>query len=221
MNYFMPLFIIKQLQRKIFERYSTYLKGSILDIGCGTRPYQKYLSADCQYIGIDESSEVNPDLVANAISIPFADEYFNSVLCTEVLEHLPEPKEALKEIKRVLKKDGHLYLTVPQEWCLHYEPEDYFRFTKYGITYLLEKEGFRVIAVERIGGVFSLVGQRIIDCFWQFFVDGLKPILKAKWAERLASLLCFVPALFFYLLAIVGDKIDKRDALGWAVLAIK
>lgn len=221
MIFYSPHFIIKMLRIKVLKKNSAYLKGKILDVGCGVKPYKEYLIASTEYIGIDGQQKVRPDILARAQEIPFPDNYFDSVLCTEVLEHLPEPEEAIRQIKRVLKKNGYLYLTVPQEWPLHYEPDDYYRFTKYGIKYLLEKNDFKIVGINRIGGVFSLIGQRLIDVVWQFIVNSLKPVFGLNWAERIASLLCFPFSFIFYILAKAGDRIDKSDALAWAVLAKK
>ncbi|MDD5679708.1 MAG: class I SAM-dependent methyltransferase [Candidatus Omnitrophica bacterium] len=216
-----PLFIVKNLERSALKRYSDYLSGRVLDIGCGTRPYERYLKKSSEYIGMDESSDVKPDILGSIRDIPFPDGHFDAILCTEVLEHLAEPEIAIKEIKRVLKKEGYLYMTVPQEWCLHYEPDDYFRFTKYGIRYLLEKNGLQIIAIDRIGGIFSLIGQRFIDVAWSVITGLLRPVIGLKWAERTASILCLPVSLSFFILSMVGDNIDKKDALGWAVLAVK
>ena len=221
MIFYSPYFIIKKLQLEVLKKYSGYLKGRVLDIGCGAKPYKKYLVASTEYIGMDESKEIAPDVLGKSDKVPFSDGYFDSVLCTELLEHLPEPQDTLIEVKRVLKKSGYLYLTVPQEWCLHYEPRDYFRFTKYGIKYLLEKNGLEVISIERLGGIFSLLGQRIVDVSWQLLVKVIKHIFGLKYAERVASVLCMPFSLAFYLLGRVADNIDKSDALGWAVLAKK
>ncbi len=221
MVFYSPYFIIKKLQLEVLKKYSGYLKGRVLDIGCGLKPYKKYLTLSSEYTGMDESKEVSPDVLAKSDKIPFSDGYFDSVLCTELLEHLPEPQDTLLEIKRVLKKGGYLYLTVPQEWCLHYEPQDYFRFTKYGIKYLLEKNGFEVIRIDRIGGTFSLIGQRVIDMSWHLAVRMMKHICGLKYAEKIASALCSPFSLAFYLLGTVADNIDKSDAIGWAVLAKK
>src|SRR3990167_8291343 len=133
-----PLFIIKKLQRERLKGSRAYLRGDILDIGCGTKPYRRFF--DCRrYIGIDGSILVKPDICARSLNIPFKDNCFDAVICTELLEHLKEPGECLEEIKRVLKPQGYLYLSVPQSWGLHYEPRDYWRFTRYGIDYLLDK----------------------------------------------------------------------------------
>lgn len=213
------LFIVKKLQIAAFKKYARYLKGRVLDIGCGAKPYRKYLAGAQDYVGMDECKQVEPDVLGTAQNIAFPNEYFDSVICTEVLEHLPEPQTAIQEICRVLKNGGFLYLTVPQEWPLHYEPNDFYRFTKFGIKYLLEKNNFQIVALERIGGIFSFVGQRIVDVFWRLTVDYLSPVLGARWAERMASTLWLAASLFFYFLGKIADKIDKREAIGWAALA--
>ena len=125
----------KSLQRRRLQRLASYLGGDVLDVGCGSRPYRGFL--DCRsYIGIDGSIQVKPDICAGSLNIPFKDSSFDSVVCTELLEHLKEPGECLEEIKRVLRPRGYLYLSVPQSWGMHYEPQDYWRFTRYSIAYL-------------------------------------------------------------------------------------
>ncbi|OGW83515.1 MAG: hypothetical protein A2987_03850 [Omnitrophica bacterium RIFCSPLOWO2_01_FULL_45_10] len=221
MRFYPSSFIVKNLQESMFRKYSPYIKGNVLDVGCGTRPHRRYLANAGEYVGMDENKSVAPDVLGSAQEIPFPDAYFDCVLCTEVLEHLPEPEKAVNEIKRVMKKGGILYLTVPQEWGLHYEPNDYLRFTRYGIKYLLEKNGFRVEAVERIGGIFSLVGDRLVDVKTHIVTRILKPFFGLRSAENISRVLSFPASLMFYFLGKIGDGIDKRDAICWAVLAVK
>lgn len=214
-----PLFIIKKLQADSIVSYSKFLKGNVLDIGCASRPYKKYIKAQ-NYIGIDESILVKPDICSSGVALPFKDNSFDSVISTELLEHLVQPELCLHEIRRVLKEGGYVYITAPQTWCLHYEPADYWRFTKYGLEYLLQKYNFKIIALERIGGIFSLIGVRMADVGWTLLVK-IFSFLGRQWAERLATALCLGFSLFFYYLGRIADNIDKRDALGWAVLAQK
>jgi len=214
-----PLFIIKKLQRDNFSKYAEFFKGYILDIGCGTKPFNPYINCS-KYIGMDELQDVKPDICAKSGSIPFKADCFDGVICTELLEHLKDPESSLLEIKRVLKSGGYAYFSVPQSWGLHYEPQDYWRFTKYGIEYLLKKFNFEILEIKRIGGIFSLVGQELVDVYWTKLVKSLS-FLKLKWAERIASFLCFLISLTFYVLGQIADKIDYRYCLGWAVLATK
>ena len=197
----------------MLRRYGQRLTGRVLDIGCGKRPYRRFLAAK-EYVGIDPDSNVEPDVVANVPGLPFENESFDGVLCTEVLEHTAEPKEALKDIHRVLKSGGLLYLSAPMSWCLHYEPDDYYRFTKYGLEHLLKKAGFEVLEIRRIGGFASLCAQRKIDVF--YFL-----LLRLKIPAFLVLVFLAPFSILSYLLSSVFDKIDKRDALGWMVLAKK
>ncbi|MCK9594964.1 MAG: class I SAM-dependent methyltransferase [Candidatus Omnitrophica bacterium] len=214
-----PLFILKKLQIEALSGYSGFIKGRVLDIGCGLRPYARYLRAKI-YVGIDILAEVKPDIRSRCDPLPFKDGSFDSVICTEVLEHILRPQACLAQINKALKKGGIVYITVPQSWCLHYEPDDYWRFTRYGIETLVKEAGFEIVAMRRIGGVFSLAGVRLVDVAWTVIRNCLGS-LGGKFAEQAATALCLGFSLLFYILAKLGDGIDQRDALGWAVLAKK
>ena len=211
-----PLFIIKNLQKESFRKHFSYLKGVILDVGCGMKPYQKYVEAT-SYIGIDASFKVSQDVVASSEFLPFESDCFDGVICTEVLEHLKEPQRCLSEIRRVLKPGGTVYLSVPQNWGLHYEPHDYWRFTRYGLEFLLEESDFKIVSVERIGGVFSCAGQELIDAVWAALVK-IFSFLGPRWAERVAMLFVFLPSFIFYIVGKLADGMDKRFAIGWAIV---
>jgi len=106
-----------------------------LDLGCGNAPY-KHLFSD--RIGFDNKSGEGVDVVGDAHKLPFKNEEFDTVLCSEVLEHLHSPEIALAEMKRVLKSGGILILTTRFIYPIHDAPNDYWRFTKYGLRYLLK-----------------------------------------------------------------------------------
>ena len=214
-----PLFILKKLQRNKMRKYSTLLEGRLLDLGCGTGPYKKFIS--CQfYTGMDENIDVGPDIQGNALQIPFSDNSFNTVMCSEVLEHLKEPRECLAEISRVLCPGGISYITAPMSWSLHYEPNDYWRFTNYSLEYLIKQSGLNVLKIERIGGIFSLLGVRCADVYWTALKKAFS-FLSDKHAERISSALTFPISILFYCAGSLFDELDKRDALGWMVLAQK
>src|SRR6476469_1391980 len=83
-------------------------RGRVLDIGCGLQPYRPFLdAAQTEYVGIDREGPLStPTIVGSAESLPFPDESFDVVLSTQVLEHVPDPEQALTEAVRVLKKGG-------------------------------------------------------------------------------------------------------------------
>lgn len=99
-----------------------------LDIGSRKGRHSAYFS---NIVTIDIDPKADPDIVADAHELPFADESFEVVLCREVLEHVKEPTVVLKEIKRVLKPGGTLYLSTRFLFPLHEIPNDHWRFTKY------------------------------------------------------------------------------------------
>ena len=211
-----PLFIIKRLQKNAIRKYAFFLKGQVCDVGCGTQPYRRYLPCD-GYVGVDADLKLHPDVVAQATALPFADNSFDGVLCTEVIEHLEEPQVCLDQIRRILKKEGYLCLTAPQSWGLHYEPHDFWRFTKYGLELLLKKYDFEVVVIERIGGPFSSGAQEFIDVMWTVLTK-IFHFMGGRWAQRCASLLCAPWSLFFYVFSRYADRLDQRFAIGWLVI---
>ena len=156
------LFIPRKLLRDTVRELGRGLDGKLLDVGCGTQQYRKFLRCD-EYIGIDWSAEKRPTVVADVTQIPFQERSFDSALCMEVLEHLPEPGRCLAEIRRVVKPDGMVLFTVPMTVHTHSEPHDFYRYTEYGLRYLLDKHGFEIMTLRRLGGMVSVMASRCIN----------------------------------------------------------
>jgi len=106
-----------------------------LDVGAGDKNYVSFFP---NITTIDINPERKPDVVADVCQLPFGDNEFGLILCTEVLEHLPNPAAAIKEIKRVLKPGGKLVATTRFIFPIHDAPGDYFRYTKYGLRELFK-----------------------------------------------------------------------------------
>lgn len=118
--------------------------GRLLDVGCGAKPYAPLFAAKVDsHVGLDLATSPHDqstvDIYADAASLPFADNSFDTVLCTEVLEHLPEPCRAIDELHRVLKPNGRIILTCCQTFQLHEQPRDFYRFTRFGLAHLLSR----------------------------------------------------------------------------------
>jgi SAM-dependent methyltransferase len=82
---------------------------------------------------------------------------FDTVLLSDVLEHVPEPVSLLLEVARILSPGGRLILNVPFMYWLHEVPNDYFRYTEYGLTALAKRAGFEVLLLEPYGGALDVV----------------------------------------------------------------
>jgi SAM-dependent methyltransferase len=86
---------------------------------------------------------------------------YDTILCSEVLEHVAHPWSGLREIHRVLRPEGVLVLTVPFLARLHEEPNDYFRYTEHALRAMLTDADFQVADIAVIGSVFSFLGHQL------------------------------------------------------------
>lgn len=142
-------------------RAAQFAHGTLLDIGCGNKPYSEIFTEVTKYIGCDvvQSNEHLVDVISVGIELPFPTEVFDTVFSTQVLEHVAEFQQLLNESFRVLRPNGHIILSAPMYWHLHEEPHDFFRYTQYGLKYILEKAGFQVVQIMPNGGKWALLGQ--------------------------------------------------------------
>lgn len=193
------------------------IKGRVLDLGCGTSPYkEEILKVTHEYIGVDWKNsfhdQSNVDVFADLCKpLPFPDEYADTVVSFQVMEHLPEPELFLKECHRILKRGvGVLFITVPFMWHVHEAPHDYYRYTRYGLEYLLEKAGFVDVVVNENTG------------FWQMWI--LKFNYHTTRFARGPLKLIWIPIWGLgQMIAPVLDKYDKNPAecASYTVLARK
>lgn len=162
-NIFSPDKIIKDLQWTFLLEASRFAYGTLLDVGCGEMPYKAiFLSRVNTYTGIDKNS-ATADIKKDFLKTTIPAQSYDTILCTQVLEHTPEPRKFLVKINKVLKKNGVLILTVPFTGYLHEVPGDYFRFTKYAIRYMLKDANFRIVYIKAEGNWISSIGQEIIS----------------------------------------------------------
>ena len=148
------------LLNPLITQFKKHVKGALLDAGAGRLSYKNILVDYCDsYRSVDIDVRGEPvDAVGDVQVLPLKEQTFDTVFCTQVLEHVPEPQLALDEIYRVLKKGGKAIITVPHLAYLHNEPHDYFRYTRHGLKYMLEKSGFQVEEIIPAGGLLSFLG---------------------------------------------------------------
>lgn len=152
-------------------------KGKILDVGAGELRNRKfcahldYVSQDfCQYTGeMPEGLQISNwdtsriDIVSDLLDIPVDDASFDAVLCSEVLEHVPEPTKALDEFRRILRPGGMLILTAPFASLVHFAPYHFATgFSKYWYEHHLKKRAFEIVELVPNGDWFDYFRQHLI-----------------------------------------------------------
>lgn len=194
--------VLLGLERRVEGPIASNVSGIVLDAGCGRGPFRSRLEAVAElYESLDQERNLEDQTwVADIQSMPdVPSERYDTVFCSEVLEHVPLPCDALAELHRVLKPGGSLILTVPFLARLHDEPHDFYRYTRNGLRHLLETAGFRIDRLERTGSVFGFLGHQVstvlVGTTWHLpFVRWLALAANAAlvtfpchWADRIAG----------------------------------
>ncbi len=160
-TFFQHNWLVLKINNQNIEKYLPQMKGVVYDFGCGKRPYEQDILIHAKkYIGIDWSNSLHglqADIVANLNKLlPIENEVADIVVSFQVLEHLSEPQTMLNEAFRILKPKGIIFISVPFQWHIHEAPYDYFRYTRYGLEYLLSKSGFEAIKIEESTGFWTM-----------------------------------------------------------------
>lgn len=212
-----PRFVLDQINpfdRFMLEALDEFARrlpprSLVLDAGAGQAQYRpvfekaghRYRAVD---LGVGEPDWVYTgiDAFARVEELPFHACFFDGILSNAVLEHTPYPLRALHEMGRALKRGGLLMIVVPTVWEEHQVPNDYFRFTRYGLERLLEEAGFEIEGRRPIGGYFWFMGRKFIDLLG-FFESFPRNLL---WPVLVIPFGFLLPALFTSLDWLDRDK---------------
>ena len=182
----MPPFLRRQLihfecliEKAVSDFSKSLPDGSrVLDAGAGEGQYASWFALH-RYTGVDLGigdaawNYRELDAVADLCALPFADKTFDAAINIVTLEHLPEPLRALQEIARVLRPGAKLLIAVPHEWEVHQSPHDFYRYTRHGLRFLLERAGFTNIEIQPAGGYFRLLSRRLLNAVQFSLVLGI------------------------------------------------
>ena len=240
-----PNFLLSRINIELFAidkfvaRVSNLVKPNevVLDAGAGSCPYQKYFehtiyeSTDFDDI-FDKSHKGQHTFVCNLEKIPKPKNYYDTIINTQVLEHVEHPQKVINEFYRILKPGGKLFLTAPQGYGLHGEPYNFYNFTKFGLKSLFDTAGFRTIYIEPRGGIFWCLADYIrllptYILYQQLFTNKTKATFQPNLIAAvilpfyiLLKPICsyLIPLMFYFL-----DRLDKKQlfTLGYNCYCIK
>jgi SAM-dependent methyltransferase len=150
----------------------------VLDAGAGEGRYRDWFR-HCRYVGVDLGigdrrwNYAGLDVLGDLTRLPLPDESFDAMVNVVVLEHTRQPDRVVAELARALRPGGRLLLVAPQQWEVHQQPNDYFRFTRYGLEWLLDQAGLAPLRLEPVGGYFTLLARRMLNGL-NFFHGGVR-----------------------------------------------
>lgn len=169
-----PFYHSRRGLRMAIGQMALRMKGRLLDVGCGRKPYLDLFSAN-EYVGLEIDTPENrankqADFFYDGCLFPFSDRHFDGIVCNQVFEHVFTPDPFLGEIRRVLKPNGLLLMTVPFVWDEHEQPWDYARYSTFGLRNILEKNGFEILQQQKINAdvrvLFQLVNAYLFKVLW-------------------------------------------------------
>lgn len=161
--------------RESVRKLSEQAQGVLLDVGVSEGPYRELIEPLVErYVGLEyppsilakqpdlwnilELAKQSVDVFGDGTRLPFGDSVFDTVMCTEVLEHIKEPHKMVAEMARVLKPGGRMLATVPFSQPLHELPSDYYRFTPSSLEFLVSEAGLELENIEPRGNFASALG---------------------------------------------------------------
>jgi SAM-dependent methyltransferase len=161
--------LIHDCMLRFLSSAATHANGVLVDIGCGNKPWRTLFADHVRtHIGVDLPTSHHSmqwaDVKGTAYATSLNDNQANTVLCTEVLEHLERPEDAIAEMYRILSPGGVVILTVPLFWPIHEAPRDFFRYTHFGLKHLFEAAGFDIVEIRPLTG-FIITSAQMLTYF--------------------------------------------------------
>ncbi|WP_156034964.1 class I SAM-dependent methyltransferase, partial [Pseudorhizobium marinum] len=144
-----------------------YAKGDLVDLGCGQKPYGGiYSPLVSRSIGVDWESSLHDNRHVDVFSdlnenVDLPDDSADTILCTDVLEHIFNPLRLWDEMARIARDEAILIVGVPFFYWLHEEPHDHHRYTRHALRRYATEAKFEVVEIWAVGGyphVFADLG---------------------------------------------------------------
>ncbi len=171
--------------REVILHTQKYVSGETLDFGAGTAKYKGIIVPNTtKYVTFDMMAGKNIDVVGDVLNPPFGDSSFDTVISTQVLEHVEKPWVMVSQIGRITKLGGVCIITAPFLIPFHADPHDFFRYTREGMESLFKNEGFEIVESGTYGKTFSVFSEMIHFTLFNPYKPGGSGI----WARRIMRL---------------------------------
>jgi SAM-dependent methyltransferase len=189
------------------KRVLPQLHGRLLDVGCGDKPYREWLRCIDAYVGVDVYDGPEVDVLINPKTPwPVESGAFDSVLCTQVLEHVADIDLVVREIRRVLKPGGMLVVSVPFAYNEHGGPDDYRRLSIYGVRELFAPD-YEILEIKTQGRVGSSLTSLLLN-----WIDGSANQYRPLRVLKGLLLPIWIPACA--VVNLLGRLLDAADRTG-------
>jgi SAM-dependent methyltransferase len=168
-------FLVPRLAAGLNEALRIYAprSGRVLDVGCGEQPLRRTLEARGMHYGALDIAQ-NRDGTVNhigslAVPLPesLAGQQYEFVLCTEVLEHVPDWPSAFAALHMLLTPGGRALLTTPFVYPLHEAPYDFWRPTPFALRHFAIANGLRIVHEQMIGDGGDVLGT-LLETHWGY-----------------------------------------------------
>jgi len=139
----------------LLEAWGKEIAGVVVDVGCGESPFRHYFKRASAYVRIDRVPSEKGVIHGDLRSLPFYDNTVDAVLLFQVLADLPDPIQALHEVRRVLRPGGKVIVFESMAYPEHDMPDDYYRIMPAGLEWIADRVGLETDRTERLGGLFT------------------------------------------------------------------
>ncbi len=202
--------------------HAHHAHGILLDVGCGAKRFEKDFTPFVEkYLGLEYSPESGyrgnrADFCGDAAALPLGDNTIDTILCTEVFEHLPNPEKTVEEFARVLRPNGIVITTAPFVYPIH-DKYDFFRYSPDGLAVIFKRYGLSIVKVKPLAGS-GLTLAVMVNFFW--FELGF---MWTKWLYPFGLILRPLLLVLIFMVNMLGwlaDKIIPSNHLAFNHLTI-
>lgn len=189
-----------------YENLKIHAKGKLLDLGCGKVPlYRVYKEYITENVCVDWENTLHKNEYLDfecdlTKKLPFEDREFDTIILSDVLEHIPNPLELWKEMARILAVNGKIIMNVPFYFWIHEAPHDYYRYTEFALRRFIEDSNLNLVKLERKGGVIEIVAMLLAKHF----------LWKPLFGVPLAIGVDFITKIFVH--TDLGKKISEKTS---------